>query len=107
GSSSDSDDDLFTSALAGDAWLWSANFAFDMPGTGPSNAWPQLARRLDKDEPFQFFNDEWDGNVPIDSDSDDGQPEGPTLAASAAWIKGLTAAGTLSQELEAEIACTG
>ncbi|KAG8686434.1 hypothetical protein FRC11_008958, partial [Ceratobasidium sp. 423] len=78
-----------------------------MPGAGPSNTWPQLARRLDEDEPFQFFDDEWDGNVPIDSDSDDGRPKGPTLAAGAAWIEGLTAAGTLSQELEAEITCTG
>ncbi|KAG8756114.1 hypothetical protein FRC11_005537 [Ceratobasidium sp. 423] len=105
--SSNSNDNLFASALARDAQLWSANFAFDMPGAGPSNAWPQPARRLDEDEPFWFFNDKWDGNVLIDSNSDDGRPEGPTLAAGAAWIKGLTAAGTLSQELEAEIACTG
>ncbi|KAG8711450.1 hypothetical protein FRC11_002758 [Ceratobasidium sp. 423] len=79
------------------------HFAFDTPGAGPSNAQPRTLDDTGDEEPFRFFKDEWDGNVPIDSDSDDGRPEGPTLAENAPWLQGLTAADILGQELEAEL----
>ncbi|CAE7076308.1 unnamed protein product [Rhizoctonia solani] len=92
-----SDEDLFMSNPAEDARRRSPDFAFDTPGAGPSG-------RPDDHEPIRIFEDDWDGNVPIDSDSDDGRPEGPTFAAP--WLEGLTASDILSQELEAEIAHT-
>jgi hypothetical protein len=79
---------------------------FDTPGTGPSNDQALPARQPD-DELYRFFKDEWDSNVLIDLDSDNGRPEGPTLADQAPWLEGLMAAGILSQELEAQIAETG
>lgn len=105
-SGSDSDPDAFTPPPAEDVRLRSRDFAFDTPGAGPSNGQPQAPRLLD-DEPYRFFADEWDGNVPIDSDSDDGRPDGPNLANHAPWLDGLTASAVLAQELEAEIARTG
>ncbi|KAJ1310651.1 hypothetical protein OPQ81_009180 [Rhizoctonia solani] len=90
-----------------DARLRCSDFAFDTPGAGPSNAQSQAPDPSEFNESFGFYRDDWDGNVPIDSDSDDGRPDGPTLAQNASWIKGLTAEDVLSQELEAEIVQTG
>jgi hypothetical protein len=90
-----------------DVQLQSQDFTFDTPGAGPSNGQPQPATPLSDDEPHRLFEDEWDGNVPIDSDLDDGRPDSPTLADNAPWLNGLTAAAVLGQELEAEIVRTG
>jgi hypothetical protein len=100
------DSGVFTPPPAEDVRLRSPDFAFNTPGAGPSNDRARSDRLLDN-EPYRFFEDEWDGNVPIDSDSDDGRPEGPTLANQAPWLEGLTASAILSQELEAQIAQTG
>ncbi|KAG8683027.1 hypothetical protein FRC11_014058, partial [Ceratobasidium sp. 423] len=78
-------------------------FAFDTPGAGPSNTQPRTLDDTGDKEPFRFFEDEWDSNVPIDSDLDDRRPEGPMLAENAPWLQGLTATNILGQELEAEL----
>ncbi|CUA76247.1 RNA-directed RNA polymerase L [Rhizoctonia solani] len=91
-----------------DVRMRSPDFAFDTPGAGPSNAGNQYPGDSEDDEEiFRFYEDDWDGNVPIDSDSDDGRPEGPTLAENAPWLQGLTARDILGQELEAELARNG
>ncbi|EUC54503.1 hypothetical protein RSOL_053200, partial [Rhizoctonia solani AG-3 Rhs1AP] len=97
-SETNADEDLFVSNTAEDARMQSPDFMFDTPGAGPS-------RWLNDHEPVRIPEDDWDGNVLIDSDSDNGWPKGPTFTAP--WLQGLTASDVISQELEAEIAHTG
>ncbi|EUC56560.1 transposase family Tnp2 protein [Rhizoctonia solani AG-3 Rhs1AP] len=107
-SETDSDPDLDVHPSVWDARTRSDDFAFDTPGAGPSNTQARNPGVSTDEEPYRFFADDWDGNVPVDSDSesDDGRPEGPTLARNP-WVEGLAASEILSQELEAEIAQTG
>lgn len=104
---SDVDLDAFLRFPPGDVRSRSQDFVFDTPGAGPSNGRPRPLSPFDDDDPCQLFEDEWDANVPIDSDSDDGRPDGPTLVDNAPWLNGLTASAVPGQELEAEIARAG
>ena len=99
--------DAYAGPPGADVRMRSPDFAFDTPGAGPSSRRPLSPGQPDDEVPIRLFEDEWDGHVPLDSDSDDGRPEEPTLADHAPWLEGLTASAILSQELEAELARTG
>ncbi|KAG8754060.1 hypothetical protein FRC11_006883, partial [Ceratobasidium sp. 423] len=107
GSEADSDCDSAMCSSVEDVQMRSNDFTFDTPGAGPSNMQPQILEDTKDEEPFWFFKDKWDGNVLIDSDSDDGRPEGPTLMENVPWLQGLTAIDILGQELEAELTQSG
>lgn len=83
------------------------DFAFDTPGAGPSQPRALPQHQPDNEPAFQFYEDEWDDGVLLDSDSDDRRPEGPALCHNAPWLKGLAASDILKQELEAVIARNG
>jgi hypothetical protein len=59
------------------------------------------------DEGSHSFEDEWAEDVFLDSDSDDGRPDGPILADEAPWLEGLSATVIIGQELEAKLAREG
>ncbi|KAG8710812.1 hypothetical protein FRC11_004113 [Ceratobasidium sp. 423] len=87
--------------------MQSDDFTFDTPGAGPSNMQPRILEDTEDEEPFRFFMDEWDGNVLINSDSDDGRPKGPMLMENVPWLQGLTAIDILGQEVDTELAQSG
>jgi hypothetical protein len=79
-----------------DARLRNPDFAHDTPGAGPSNRRPQApmqhhdANKDSSDEGSHSFEDEWAKDVFLDSDSDDGRPDGLILANEAPWLEGLS-----------------